>query len=41
MFFRLLSTINISLVAKIMLSAYLCVVFHVKDKKITFLSVLS
>ena len=35
MFFQLLSTIKVNLVAKIMQSAYLCVIFHVKHKKIT------
>ena len=35
MFFQLLSTIKVNLVAKIMQSAYLCVIFYVKHKKIT------
>ena len=35
MFFQLLSTIKVNLVAKIMQSAYLCVIFHIKHKKIT------
>ena len=35
MFFQLLSTTKVNLVAKIMQSAYLCVIFHVKHKKIT------
>ena len=35
MFFQLLSTINVYLVAKIKQSAYLCVIFHVKHKKNT------
>ena len=34
MFFQLLSTIKVNLVAKIMNSAYLCVIFHVKYKNI-------
>ena len=34
MFFQLFSTINDNL-AKTMQSAYLCVIFHVKHKKIT------
>ena len=34
MFFQLLSTIKVNLVAKIMNSAYLCVIFHVKHKNI-------
>ena len=33
MFFQLLSTIKVNLMAKIMQSAYLCVIFHVKHKK--------
>ena len=32
MFFQLLSTIKLNLVAKILQSAYLCVIFHVKHK---------
>ena len=39
MFFQLLSTIKVNLVAKIMQSAYLCVIFHVKHKKLPFLAV--
>ena len=35
MFFQLFSTIKVNLVAKIMQSAYLCVIFYVKHKKIT------
>ena len=35
MFFQLLSTVKVNLVAKIMQSAYLCVIFHIKHKKIT------
>ena len=35
MFLQLLSTIKVNILAKIMQSAYLCVVFHVKHKKIT------
>ena len=49
MFFQLLSTIQVNLVAKIMQRAYLCVIFHVKhkknkqktNKKKTFLAVLT
>ena len=41
MFFQLFSTIKVNLVAKIMQSAYLCVIFHVKHKKIPFLAVLT
>ena len=41
MFFQLLSTIKVNLVAKIMQSAYLCVIFHVKHKKLLFLAVLT
>ena len=40
MFFQLLSTIKVNLIAKIMQSAYLCVIFHVKFKKIPFLMVM-
>ena len=41
MFFQLFSTIKVNLVAKIMQSAYLCVIFHVKHKKKPFLAVLT
>ena len=42
LFFELLSTIKVNLVAKIMQSAYLCLIFHhVMHKKIPFLVVLS
>ena len=34
-FFQFLSTIKVNRVAKIMQSAYLCIIFHVKHKKIT------
>ena len=34
MFFQLLSIIKVNLVAKIMQSAYICIIFHVKHKKI-------
>ena len=40
-FFKLFSTIKIILVDKIMPSAYLCVIFHVKRKKLLFLAVLT
>ena len=40
-FFQLLSTIKVNIVAKIMQSAYLSVIFHVKHKKIPFLAVLT
>ena len=33
-FFQFLSTIKVNLVPKIMQSAYLCVIFHVKYKKL-------
>ena len=33
MFFQLLSTIQVNLVAKITQNAYLCVIFHVKHEK--------
>ena len=41
MFFKLLSTIKVNLVGKIMQSAYLCVVFHLKHKNVVFLAVLT
>ena len=41
MFFQLLSTTKVNLVAKMMQSAHFCVIFHVKHKKFTFLAVLS
>ena len=38
MFFKLFSTMKVNLEAKIMQqSAYLCVIFHVKHKKLPFL----
>ena len=40
-FFQLPSTIEVNLVAKIMQSAYLCVIFHVEHKKLPFLVVLT
>ena len=39
--FQLLSTIKVNLVAKIMHSGYLCVIFRVKHKKLPFLAVLT
>ena len=41
MFFQLNSTIKVNKVAKIMQSAYLCVIFHVEHKKLTFVAVLT
>ena len=41
MFFQLLSTIKVNLVAKIMQSVYLCVIFHVKHRTLPFLEVLT
>ena len=41
MFFKLISTIKVNLVAKMMRGAYLCVIFHVKHKKLLFLAVLT
>ena len=41
MFFQLLSTIKLNLVAKIMEIAYLCVSFHFKQKILPFLTVLT
>ena len=40
-FFQLLSTIRVNIVAKIMQSAYVSVIFHVKHKKIPLLAVLT
>ena len=40
-FFQFLSTIKVNLVAKIMQSACLWVIFHVKHKKLPFLTVLT
>ena len=37
MFFQLLSTTKVNLVAKIMQGVYLCVIFHVKHKNYHFL----
>ena len=34
MFFQLLSTVKVNFVAKIMQSAYLYVIFHVRHKKL-------
>ena len=39
-FYNFFTTIKVNLVAKIMQSAYLCVIFHVKQKKSPFLVVL-
>ena len=39
--FQLLSTIKVNLMAKMMQSAYFCVIFHVKYKKLPFLAVLT
>ena len=39
MFFQLNSTIKVNKVAKIMQSAYLCIIFHVEHKKLTFVEV--
>ena len=41
MSFQLLLKIKVNIVAKIMQSAYLCVIFHVKHKKLPFLAVLT
>ena len=41
MFFQFLSTIKVNLVAKIIQSTYFCVIFHVKRKKLQFLTVLT
>ena len=38
MFFQLFSTIKVNPAAKIMQSAYLCVIFHVKPKKSPFIA---
>ena len=41
MLFQFLSAVKVNLVAKIMESAYLCVSFYVKHKKIPFVAVLT
>ena len=41
MFFQLLSPTKVNLLAKIMQSAHLRVIFHVKHKKLLFLAVLT
>ena len=41
MFFQLLPTMKVNLLAKIKQSAYLCVIFHVKQKKLPFVAVLT
>ena len=38
---KLLSTVKLNLVAKIMQNTYLCVIFHVKHKKLPFLAILT
>ena len=40
-FFKLLSTIKVNIVAKIIQSDYVCVIFHVKHKKLLFLAILT
>ena len=39
--FQLNSTIKVNKAVKIMQSAYLCFIFHVKHKKLTFVAVLT
>ena len=39
--FQLPSTIKVNIVAKIMQRVYLCVIFHVKHKKLPFIAVLT
>ena len=41
MFFQLLSTIKANPVAKIIQTVYLCVIFHVKHQKLSFIAVLT
>ena len=41
MFFQILSTIKVKIVDKMMQNAYLCVILHVKHKKLPFLEVLT
>ena len=41
MFSQLFSTTKVNLVAKVMQSAYLCVIFYVKHEKLPFLAVLT
>ena len=41
MLFQLLSTIKVKLVDEIMQSAYLCIIWHVKNRKLPFIAVLT
>ena len=41
MFFQLLSTIKVKIVDKMMQNANLCVILHVKEKKKSYLAVLT
>ena len=40
MLFQLLSTIKVKLVDEMMQSAFLCIILHVKHKKLPFIAVL-
>ena len=41
MFFQPFATTKVNFLTKIMQSAYLCVMFHIEHKKLSFLAVLS
>ena len=41
MFFQLFSTIKVKLVNEMMQRAYLCVILHVKHKKLPFVAILT
>ena len=41
MFFQLFSTIKVKLVSEMMQRAYLCVILHVKHKKLPFIAILT
>ena len=41
MFFNFFSTIKVKLVDEVMQSAYLCVILHVKHKKLPFIAILT
>ena len=41
MLFQLLSTIKVKLVDEMMQSAYLCIILHVKHRKLPFIAVLT
>ena len=41
MFFQLFSTIKVKIVNEMMQRAYLCVILHVKHKKLPFVAILT